>query len=109
MAVRNVFSRMTLMTTRELPNTCNIRATNPWNSLELTPDSLFVGILSKGVKGLIWFWARRLLSTTPTLCFKEIQVSTKIRVLPSGTFSYTRDFAIGLSLQRYEVFNNGAT
>ena len=42
MAVRNVFSRMTLMTTRELPNTCNIRATNPWNSLELTPDSLFV-------------------------------------------------------------------
>ena len=27
-----------------------------------------------------------LLSTSPTLCFKEIQVSTKIRVLPSKTF-----------------------
>ena len=27
-----------------------------------------------------------LLSTSPTLCFKEIQVSTKLRVPPSGTF-----------------------
>ena len=30
--------------------------------------------------------ARGLLSTSPTLCFKEIQVSAKIRVLPSETF-----------------------
>jgi len=29
---------------------------------------------------------RGLLSTSPTLCFTQIQVSTKIRVLPSGTF-----------------------
>jgi len=27
-----------------------------------------------------------LLSTSPMLCFNEIQVSTKIMVLPSGTF-----------------------
>jgi len=32
------------------------------------------------MNGLIWFSAWRLLSTSPTLCFKEIQVSTKIRV-----------------------------
>jgi len=31
--------------------------------------------------------ARRILSTSPTLCCKEIQVSTKTRILPSGTFS----------------------
>ena len=30
-------------------------------------------------------------STSPTLYFKEIQVSTKIRVLPSGTFSLIPD------------------
>ena len=29
--------------------------------------------------------ARGLLSTSPTLCFQEIQVSTKIRIVPSGT------------------------
>ena len=55
-------------------------------------------VLSKGMNGLIWFLARGLLSTSPTLCFKEIQVSTKIRVglLPSGTFlvnSGLRNFA----------------
>jgi len=55
-------------------------------------------VLSKGMNGLIWFLARALLSTSPTLCFKEIQVSTKIRVglLPSGTFlvnSGLRNFA----------------
>jgi len=41
--------------------------------------------------GLIWFLAQKLPSTTPTLCCKEIQVSTKIRVLVSGTFSSTPD------------------
>ena len=45
-----------------------------------------VGVLSKGMDGIIWFLAWGLLSTSPTLCFKEIQVSTKIRVLPSETF-----------------------
>ena len=32
---------------------------------------------SKGVEGLIWFLERRLLSTSPTLCFKETQISAK--------------------------------
>ena len=41
-----------------------------------------------GMNGLIWFSAWRLLSTSPTLCFKEIQVSTKIRVyFPLELFS----------------------
>ena len=46
-----------------------------------------VGVLSKGTDGLIWFLARRLLSTSPTLGFKETRVSAKIIVLPSGTLS----------------------
>jgi len=48
-----------------------------------------VGVLSKRMNGLIWVLAWKLLST---LCFKEIHVSTKIRVLPSGTLSQTPDF-----------------
>ena len=40
-----------------------------------------VGVLSNLVL------TERLLSASPTLCVKEIQISTKIRVLPSGTFS----------------------
>jgi len=48
-----------------------------------------VGVLSKWLDGSSWFLAWRLRSTSPTLCFKEnkIQVSAKIAVLPSGTFS----------------------
>jgi len=34
---------------------------------------------------LVWVLAI-VLSTYPTLCYKEIQLSTKIRVLPSGTY-----------------------
>jgi len=45
-----------------------------------------VGVLSKRMDGIIWFLAWELLSTSPTLCFKEIQASTKISLLPSGTF-----------------------
>ena len=41
--------------------------------------------VEKGMNGLMWFSAWRLLSTSLTLCFKEIQVSTKIRALPSGS------------------------
>ena len=37
------------------------------------------------------FLACRLLSTYPTLCCKEIQVSSEIRVLPSETLSQTPD------------------
>jgi len=36
---------------------------------------------------LICFLAWRLFSTSPTLCFKEIRVSTKVRILPRKTFS----------------------
>ena len=50
-----------------------------------------VGVLSKWVDGSSWFLAHRLLSTRPTPCFKEIHLSTKIRVLPSGTLSQTPD------------------
>jgi len=35
------------------------------------------------------FLAWRLFSTSLTRCFKEIQISTKIRVIPAGTFSPT--------------------
>jgi len=38
---------------------------------------------------LILAW--RLLLTSPTLCCQEIQLSTKIRILLSGTFSETPD------------------
>ena len=33
------------------------------------------------------FWHGGSFSTSPTLWFKEIRLSTKIRVLPFGTFS----------------------
>jgi len=36
-----------------------------------------VGVLLKRMNGIIWFLACGLLSTSPTLCFKEVQVSTK--------------------------------
>ena len=42
------------------------------------------GIVSKRLDESSWFWARRLRSTCPTLCYKEIGVSPKIRVLPLG-------------------------
>jgi len=45
-----------------------------------------VGVLSID---LVLAW--RLLSANPTLCCAEIQVFTKIIVLPSGTFSWTPD------------------
>jgi len=38
------------------------------------------------------FLARELPSTHPTLCSEEIRVSSKTRVLPSGTLSQTLDF-----------------
>jgi len=49
---------------------------------------LSVTSLSKETNGLIWFLARRLLSTSPSVCFKEIQVGPypQNKVLPSGTF-----------------------
>ena len=51
------------------------------------------GIVSKRLDESSWFWARRLRSTYPTLCYKEIGVSPKIRVrsTSSGTLSQTLD------------------
>jgi len=45
------------------------------------------GLLLKWMDVILWVLAQGRLSTNPTLCFKEIQVSTKIKVLPSGTVS----------------------
>ena len=38
-----------------------------------------------------WFLAWELHSTYPTLCYKEIHVPSKIRVLPSGILLQTLD------------------
>jgi len=49
------------------------------------------GTVSKRLDASSWFSAWRFPSTYPTLCCKEIWVSSKIRVLPSGTLSQTPD------------------
>jgi len=46
-----------------------------------------VGVLSKRLNESGWFLAWELPSTYPTFYCKEIQVSSKIRVLPTGTFA----------------------
>jgi len=53
----------------------------------LCPPVSQVGVLSKGMNGLICFLVWKLLSAGLMLCFKEIQVSTRIRVLAFGIFS----------------------
>ena len=50
-----------------------------------------VGVLSKRLNESGWFWARELLSTYSTLCFKEIQIPSNVSVLPSGTVHQTLD------------------
>ena len=50
-----------------------------------------VGVLSKRMNESGWFLARELHSTYPTLCYKEIHVPSKIRVLPSGILLQTLD------------------
>ena len=44
------------------------------------------GIVSKRLDESSWFMVWRLPSTYPTLCYKEMSVSSKITVLPCGTF-----------------------
>ena len=44
--------------------------------------------MDKGIE-LVLVW--RLRSTCPTLCYKKIRTSPKIRVRPSGTLSQTLD------------------
>jgi len=58
-----------------------------------------VGVLSKWTDGLICLLTQRLLSTSPTLYFKET-VSTKITVLPLELFlnSGLRKFRHGTSI-----------
>ena len=65
-------------------------------AMALCPCLPQVGVLSKWMDRIIWLLAWGLLSTSPTPCFKEIQVSTKTTVLPSGTFfqtPHTENFA----------------
>ena len=52
------------------------------------------GIVSKRLDKSSWSFVWMLPSTYPTLCCKEIWVSAKIRVLPSGALSRTPDFEI---------------
>ena len=48
-----------------------------------------VGVLQKCLNESSWFLARELPSTHPTLCYKGIQVSPKIKELPSGTCAFS--------------------
>jgi len=60
-----------------------------------------VGVLLKRLNESGWFLARELHSTYPTLCYKEIHVPLKIRVLPSGILLQTsglRKFRNGISI-----------
>jgi len=50
-----------------------------------------VGVLSKRLNESSWFLARELHPTYPKLCYEEIWVPPKIRVLPSGTLPQTLD------------------
>jgi len=60
-------------------------------ALCLSVSVLQIGVLSKRLNESGWFWAREILSTCPTLCCKEIPVSSNIRVHPSGTLPQTLD------------------
>ena len=58
-------------------------------------------VVSKRLDKSSWFLARRLPSAIPTLRYKEIGVSPKIKVLPSGTLvpnSGRRKFRHGKSI-----------
>jgi len=50
-----------------------------------------VGVISKRTNESGWFLAWELHSTYPTLCYKEIHVTSKIRVLFSGILLQTLD------------------
>jgi len=67
-----------------------------------------VGVLSKRLNESSWFLARELHLTYPTLCYKKIQVPSKIRVLPSGTLLQTLDlenFATAYRSSKQRVIN----
>jgi len=52
-----------------------------------------VGVLSKRMNGLVWFLTWGLLSTSLTLCFKEIRVSTKINSCRSIFWALAQEVA----------------
>ena len=64
------------------------------------------GIVSKRLDESSWFSARRLPSTYPTLCYKEISVSPKLWLLPSGTLSQTQDLEIFATASRSRCQQN---
>ena len=71
-----------------------------WLRVCLSVCLLQIGVLSKGTNESIWFLVWSLFSTSPTLRFKDIQVSTVIRVVPpSGTLSPNS----GLRKFRYRI------
>jgi len=69
------------------------------------------GIVQKRLDESSWVLAWKLNSTYPTLCYKEIWVSTKIRILLSGTLSQTQDlenFAMGREREREKNIHHKA-
>ena len=68
-----------------------------------SPLNPALGVLSKEMDGSSWFLACRLFSTYLTLCYKEIQVSAQMRVLPSGTLPQTPDFILYRRIDRRNV------
>jgi len=69
-----------------LTTRCYASVGSNYDPVSVSP-CLSEAVLSKGMDRSTWFLAWRLLSTRPTLRYKEIQVTIKLRVLPSGTFS----------------------
>jgi len=64
------------------------------------------GIVLKWLHGSSWLFAYRFSSTHATLCFMEIRVSPKIRVLPSGILSQILDwenFATTLTVSEQDI------
>ena len=65
--------------------------------------SVSVCVCHNSVKQIGWFLAWGLLSTSHTMCYKEIRAISKIRALPSGTSLQTPDlenFAIAYRSSR---------
>ena len=73
------------MLARYLPSSCARLSVRP----SFCPSQ--AGIVSKRLDESSRVSTRRLPSTFPTLCYEEIWVSPKIRVLPSRTVSQTPD------------------
>jgi len=68
-----IFTRATLCDSAGRPTSYGLVSVSVSMSVSLSQ----VGVLLKRMNGFIWFLACGLLSTSPTLCFKEVQVSTK--------------------------------